>query len=30
LGKATVIADERNIYGYLFRKFKKTISEWVE
>ena len=30
LGKANVIADERNIYGYLFRKFKKTISEWVE
>ena len=30
LGKATVMADERNIYGYLFRKFKKTISDWVE
>lgn len=30
LGKANVIADERNIYGYLFRKFKKTISEWME
>jgi len=29
-GKANVIADERNIYGYLFRKFKKTISGWVE
>ena len=30
LGKANVIADERNIYGYLFRKFKKTLSTWVD
>jgi multidrug efflux pump subunit AcrA (membrane-fusion protein) len=30
LGKSNIIADERNIYGYLFRKFKKVASEMAE
>ncbi len=29
-GKSNIIADERNIYGYLFRKFKKVASEMAE
>lgn len=29
-GKSNIIADERNMYGYLFRKFKKTASEMTE
>jgi len=29
-GKSNIIADERTIYGYLFRKFKKVASEMTE
>lgn len=29
-GNSTIIADERTIYGYLFRKFRKSVSTWVD